>query len=185
MSTHHPFLVIDWSLNKLLAKNKLITLLVIFLFNFIQGCTSSSNYEKTPPNFTPITNSYLQARQTKLLAMYQQWQGTPYRLGGNSAAGVDCSAFVQHVYQAISPYKLPRTTRSQVLLGTAVNKQPMVTGDLVFFKINGKTRHVGIYINDQQFLHASTSRGVTISTLTNSYWRRHYWQTRRLLSNTK
>jgi len=185
MSTRHPFLVTDWPLNKHLAKNKLITLLVILLFNFIQGCTSSTYYEKEQPNFTPITNSKLQARQTKLLAMYQQWRGTPYRLGGNSATGVDCSAFVQHAYQAISPYKLPRTTRSQVLLGTAVNKQPMVTGDLVFFRINGKTRHVGIYINDQQFLHASTSKGVTISNLANSYWRRYYWQTRRILSNAK
>lgn len=181
MDKHSPCLITAWPLAKPRVKKHLITLLVISVSIVIQGCTSSPFYQKESPNFSSITDRNLQDRQTKLLAIYQQWQGTPYRLGGNSLAGVDCSAFVQHAYQVISPYRLPRTTKSQVLLGTAVNKQPMITGDLVFFKIKGQTRHVGIYINDKQFLHASTSQGVTISSLTNSYWKKHYWQTRRIL----
>lgn len=172
-------------LNKQRVKQKLLTFLATLVVIVIQGCSSSTVYQKEPPTFSTITDRNLQTRQIKLLAMYQQWQGTPYRLGGTSITGVDCSAFVQHAYQAITPYKLPRTTKSQVLLGTAVNKQPLVTGDLVFFKINGKTRHVGVYLNDKQFLHASTSQGVTMSKLTNNYWRRHYWQTRRILSSAK
>ncbi len=171
--------------NKQTLKNKLMIVLLIYLFSFIQGCSTPTYYEKKQPNLTPNPNSTLQARQTKLLTMFELWQGTPYRLGGNSLAGVDCSAFVQHAYQSISSYPLPRTTKSQVQHGDAVSQQQMVTGDLVFFKINGKTRHVGIYVNDKQFLHASTSQGVTISDLTDGYWRRHYWQSRRILSLPK
>ncbi|WP_245560611.1 NlpC/P60 family protein [Colwellia piezophila] len=128
----------------------------------------------------PVLNSNLQARNAKLLVLYKQWQGTPYRLGGNSTKGIDCSAFVQQVYLAGFDIKLPRTTKSQSSFGQAV-KQHGVIGDLIFFRTNARTRHVGIYINNNQFLHASTSKGVIISELNNIYWRKHYWQTRRVL----
>lgn len=184
MHKRYVLLFTHWPTNKCLKNRYLALFLVIIFVNLIQGCTSTGYSKKNKINEKPITDSNLQARKTKLLAIYQIWQDTPYRLGGNSITGVDCSAFVRHAYQEISSYKLPRTTQYQVLLGKSVNQQQMVVGDLVFFKTNAKTRHVGIYIDDEQFLHASTSKGVTISKLTNNYWQRHYWKTRRLLSQT-
>jgi cell wall-associated NlpC family hydrolase len=74
-----------------------------------------------------------------------------------------------------------RTTRAQVALGKRVSPAQLRDGDLVFFKIGGNRQHVGIYIGKGQFAHASRSKGVTISLLGSVYWKRHYWQSRRLL----
>ena len=76
--------------------------------------------------------------------------------------------------------ELPRDTRSQVHEGTRVSKQDLVEGDLVFFKINRRLNHVGIYVGNGEFIHASTRAGVTRSKLDNSYWRSKFWQARRI-----
>lgn len=166
-----------------LSTNKVFhCLLILIIFSLLQGCATPKMPDK--PVFThpqPVLNAQLQARNDKLLVLYNQWQGTPYRLGGNSVKGIDCSAFVQQVYQAGFDVNLPRTTNAQLLVGQAVKQQATI-GDLIFFRTGSKTRHVGIYINNNQFLHASTSKGVIISELNNTYWRKHYWQTRRVLS---
>jgi cell wall-associated NlpC family hydrolase len=109
------------------------------------------------------------------------WQGTPYRLGGNSKKGIDCSAFVKNVYHDSFNISLPRTTEIQVDKGYLVYKNQLKTGDLVFFKTGWNTRHVGIYIGNNEFIHASTSKGVTTSSLNNVYWKQKYWQARRIL----
>lgn len=76
---------------------------------------------------------------------------------------------------------LPRTTERQVDIGSPVDAHRLAAGDLVFFLIEGSTRHVGIYLDNDRFLHASKSRGVMISNLTNPYWQANYWQARRVL----
>lgn len=114
---------------------------------------------------------------------YEEWAGVPYRYGGNSKNGIDCSAFVRRTVAAIRNLLLPRTTRAQAQRGRAVERGDLRVGDLVFFKTGPDKRHVGIYIGDGRFMHASSSRGVTISELSNIYWRRHYWQARRLTGN--
>lgn len=106
--------------------------------------------------------------------------GTPYRLGGTNRRGVDCSGLVYRVYRDLYGLQLPRTTEAQVDLGYKVSADELQTADLVFFKTGWATRHVGIYIGQGRFLHASTSRGVMISSLDNPYWQRHYWTSRRL-----
>ena len=68
---------------------------------------------------------------------------------------------------------LPRTTEQQSRMGQRINRQQLRPGDLVFFR-NG--RHVGIYLEENKFLHASTTRGVMISNMDNSYWSRHFWK---------
>lgn len=106
----------------------------------------------------------------------QNWYGTPYIFGGINKKGIDCSGFVKQVYSDVFDINLPRYSGHQAQIGIPVGK--LVPGDLVFFK-TGKGNHVGIYIGNGCFAHASKSRGVTISSFT-SYWNRHFWCARRI-----
>tara|TARA_B100001079_G_scaffold59429_1_gene50275 strand:+ start:472 stop:1083 length:612 start_codon:yes stop_codon:yes gene_type:complete len=118
-----------------------------------------------------------------LHSVYDSWAGTPYRYGGESRHGVDCSSFVQQTLDQVESFELPRTTVQQARIGLSVPKTELRTGDLVFFKTGRLSRHVGIYMGQGRFMHASSSAGVTISRLDNVYWRHHYWQSRRVLAN--
>lgn len=122
--------------------------------------------------------------KTALKNYYKQWKGVPYAYGGRSQNGIDCSSFVQHTYDAVESYELPRTTVQQARLGMSVSRSNLETGDLVFFKTGGGSHHVGVYLGKRRFMHASSSQGVTISRLDNIYWRRHYWQSRRIIAGT-
>ena len=115
-----------------------------------------------------------------LLQQYAHWEGTPYRYGGNSRRGVDCSGFIQQVYRGFAGRHLPRTTRQQAELGRAVSWSELEPGDLVFFKTGFKQRHAGIYLGNGEFMHASTSKGVILSRLDNPYWADAWWMARRL-----
>lgn len=113
----------------------------------------------------------------KLYQQHQIWRGTPYRLGGNSRAGIDCSAFVQLTFDNLFNIQLPRTTSQQKRIGKQIGRSDLQAGDLVFFRDG---RHVGIYLEDDRFLHASTRLGVTISRMDNVYWSRYYWRSIRV-----
>lgn len=110
----------------------------------------------------------------------EQWRGVPYRYGGLSESGVDCSGFVYLTFQSRLGLELPRTTDELARRGERVGRGDLRPGDLVFFKTGFRDRHVGIYMGGGRFLHASTSRGVITSSLNNQYWRKHYWKARRL-----
>jgi probable lipoprotein NlpC len=112
---------------------------------------------------------------------YDKWCETPYLYGGNTLQGTDCSSLVQKVYLDAFGVTLPRTSEEQAKIGYKVSRKTAKEGDLVFFKINSKTRHSGIMIDKGKFLHASTHKGVIISSLYDPYWRRVYVQTRRVL----
>lgn len=115
-----------------------------------------------------------------LLNIYiRDWQGTPYRFGGLSHRGVDCSGFTLMTYREIFGLQLPRTTKEQAGWGEKVKRAQLNPGDLVFFKTGFRQKHVGIYLQDYQFVHASLSKGVTISSLDDDYWQSHFWQARR------
>ncbi|GIX30355.1 MAG: hypothetical protein KatS3mg124_0827 [Porticoccaceae bacterium] len=120
------------------------------------------------------------AVESLLYAQYERWKGVPYRLGGSSQRGVDCSGLVQRVYRDAFGVVLPRNTWDQSLAGRPVPPEARRPGDLVFFKMGLWGNHVGIYLGDDRFLHASKSAGVTISSLREPYWRRHYWKTVRI-----
>lgn len=118
--------------------------------------------------------------KTALLSQYSHWKGTQYHLGGTTQKGVDCSALMQHLFNDSLHHPLPRTTFEQIKNGKKVNKDNLQPGDLVFFKTTEADRHVGVYIGDNQFIHASKIEGVTISSLDNQYWVNHYETARRL-----
>ena len=125
-----------------------------------------------------------QATVTKLSLFYQDWQHTPYKYGGNSKKGIDCSAFSQRIYKHVFSRTLPRTVATQINVGQKVSRTQLHPGDLVFFKTGRTTRHVGIYLRDDTFMHASSSSGVMQSKLSNRYWSRHFI-TARTLYNQK
>ena len=121
------------------------------------------------------------AVKSSLDLAYKDWKGVPYVLGGTGYKGVDCSSFMQIVFEDYFELKLPRNTREQMKEGSSVRKNRIKLGDLVFFKTGRSTFHVGVMINNEQFLHASTSSGVMVSSLKDKYWSDRYLTTRRLM----
>lgn len=122
----------------------------------------------------------VQEKQAFLELAYNDWKGTPYLLGGSGYEGIDCSAFMQVVFEDYFGMQIPRTTREQLQAGKEVKKSQVLTGDLVFFKTGRTTFHVGVMINREEFLHASTTNGVTISALNYPYWREVFLTSKRL-----
>ena len=107
--------------------------------------------------------------------------GVPYVFGGTSPYGFDCSGYVQYVF-AKAGISIPRTADVQYEFGTPISTTDLVSGDLVFFSTyTYGASHVGIYLGDNNFIHASSSRGVTIDSLGSSYWSSHYIGARRIL----
>ncbi|WP_337133812.1 C40 family peptidase, partial [Staphylococcus aureus] len=83
-----------------------------------------------------------------LLAQHERWSGTPYRLGGTTQGGIDCSALVQNVFEETFRLRLPRTTGEQVREGTPIDRAELAPGDLVFFRPPGPYDHVGVYVGE-------------------------------------
>jgi len=115
----------------------------------------------------------------KLYGHYNEWRGVKYRDGGMSKKGVDCSAYVHLAYRQKLNKKIPRSTELLSKSGKIVKANKLRPGDVVFFKTGWKARHVGIYVGKGKFMHASSSRGVMISKLSNPYWVDAYWMARR------
>ena len=120
--------------------------------------------------------------ESSLRRTVSEWEDTPYRFGGSTRAGADCSGFVMRVYDDVFGIELPRTTRQQVHVGRSLSRSQLRAGDLVLFRTGNTTRHVGIYLSDGEFAHVSTTDGVTVSSLELPYWQESYWTSRRILS---
>ena len=142
----------------------------------------------TPVSVSALKNSnnYIAGNTTskadKIIATAKKFIGVPYVWGGVSPSGFDCSGFVQYVFK-VHGISLHRPTETQYKHGSYVSKSNLKPGDLVFFKNTYRAgiSHVGIYIGNGQFIHASSSKGVTISNLSSSYYTSHYYGARRIL----
>lgn len=132
--------------------------------------------------FTQSSHSRSADTKSKILTQYSNWEGTRYLYGGHSHHGIDCSALMQEIFRGAVDMQLPRTTGEQILRGHHVARGNLKPGDLVFFQTSPGTRHVGVYVGDHEFIHASKMKGVTISSLDNRYWNSHYETSRRILA---
>lgn len=149
------------------------------------------NYEKMPDNLSDIEKAnWLQLKYSikidvaveelnniPLLTKIDEWWGTPYCLGGSSKGCIDCSFFTLDVMKSTYNINLKRTAAEQYEQSEKIDWADLKEGDLIFFKTEGRKNitHVGIYLTNNKFAHASTSQGVTISDLTESYWQKRLY----------
>jgi len=118
----------------------------------------------------------------KVLTEIMGMMGTPYSGAGSDSGGIDCSGFTAKVYRDAAGKEIPRSCREQFETGEPVDPGKLRFGDLVFFNIDGhQLSHVGIYVGDGLFAHASVSLGITVSVLDSEYYRRCYAGARRIL----
>lgn len=117
----------------------------------------------------------------RVLEIARRYLGRPYRYGGSSSRGFDCSGFALHVYRSVG-VNLPHSASAQARLGKPVPRDQLKPGDLVFFRTRGRRiSHVGIYLGNGKFIHASSSRGrVRIDSLNEGYYKRRYAGARRI-----
>lgn len=118
----------------------------------------------------------------RLILFAKKMLHLPYRFGSNGSFGLDCSAYVQKVY-SIAGIELPRSAREQFKIGEAIDKEELVTGDLVFFRTYASfPSHVGIYLGNNLFIHASTrSKKITIDNLESPYYLKRFIGAKRLI----
>lgn len=165
----------------------------------LSACTNTAFNHQRNPSDMPVVNDkdglLLQASQdefeamvrnldikSRLMDQYASWKGVRYRLGGDSRRGIDCSAFVQRTFREQFGMDLPRSTYEQQEIGVQIQRTKLRPGDLVLFRAGSTGRHVGIYLGNDQFVHASTSSGVIISNMKEAYWNKRYQEARRVLS---
>jgi cell wall-associated NlpC family hydrolase len=117
-----------------------------------------------------------QITNVMLYRFIEDWYGTRYRMGGTTKSGVDCSAFVQNLYQYVFGLNLLRTAWMQFESSKYINNvSDLKEGDLVFFRINSsRITHVGVYLKNNFFVHSASSKGVSIANLTSSYWSKYF-----------
>jgi cell wall-associated NlpC family hydrolase len=114
-------------------------------------------------------------------SVYEEVLGLPYRAGGVDRKGFDCSGLVQFAYRRFDGRRLPRTAQDQYRTGRSVKRDKTSTGDLLFYRTEGKhPSHVGIYLWDGWFLHATPREGVTLTPVNDRYYAERYLGARRL-----
>lgn len=161
-----------------------------FTFSFFIGLTSCKTTHTAShtakPKATATTSSSskkyaklgIEADKNSNLKLYDEvidWWGTPYKYGGEDKSGADCSGFVQVVFSKVYNKKVPRTTKQQYEACKKIGRNNLKEGDLVFFETGGKgISHVGIYLKDDRFAHASSSKGVMVNSLDEEYYDKHY-----------
>ena len=157
-------------------------------FVALSGCASSSTVSmdktRTVPDAHRVEPVLHDDSHTRLVMSMSGWLDTPYAYGGTLKSGVDCSAYVQALTSKAFNVQLPRTTVQQMKSGREVSSAALQPGDLVFFKTGRNQYHVGIYLENGEFTHASTSSGVTVSHLNDYYWRDKYLTARRVLEDS-
>ncbi|MDD2166320.1 NlpC/P60 family protein [Glaesserella parasuis] len=168
-----------------LTKTVLFSLTIALSIGYSSNAVASLSTKPATPtqlNKAKTTAKFASAEKQdvtqKVMNVYRQWAGTRYRLGGESKAGIDCSAFVQAIMDSAFSQHFPRSTAEQRHMGKSISKSELRPGDLVFFR---KNNHVGVYIGNGKFVHASSSQGVTTSSMSERYWAKSYTQSRRVL----
>jgi len=147
------------------------------------GCASSSSHLTKASAAGAATENNPLIDRHEMLSEIMMHMGIPYALNGSDSTGFDCSGFTECMYRTVLHQNLPRSCQEQAAVGIFIDRRELKFGDLLFFQ-TGPTdipSHVGIYVGDGLFAHASTSNGVTITPLENSYFKKRYISARRIL----
>lgn len=161
-----------------IARNIVRFAVLVSVTSLLMSCGALQERSSLSLNTAKLTDS---AYVKKVLySQFNDWQGVRYRYGGLSRSGIDCSGFVYVTFKTKLGLDLPRTTALQTRLGKEINKSELKAGDLVFFKTTFQSGHVGIFLENDRFLHVSERKGVTISRLNDNYWKSNYWKSVRI-----
>ncbi len=148
----------------------------------VSSHTAVQHRKATPSRLISIPIESADMASFRFWKEINHWQGVPYRYGGTSTKGVDCSGLALRLYKHLYGIQLPRTTRQQIHIGVPVPRKSLKPGDLVFFRFRNNSRHVGIYLSENRFTHASRKKKrVIISRLDSPFWRSRYKTARRVL----
>lgn len=148
-------------------------ILLFFVIVLLEACHTS---QKTQPG-KPLADK----EKERLMQVINSWIGTPYKYGGESRSGADCSGFVKAVYSEVYGVALPRTSQAMLEASQGIAPERLRPGDLVFFEISNKNYHVGIYTGARKFAHASEKKGVIISSLDEPYYLKTFIKAGRFL----
>lgn len=136
---------------------------------------TKSNHQVLSKYAEKLQVSPSQLTNSRLYEFIDDWYGTKYKYGGLTKSGIDCSGFCNTLYNQVYKKELPRSTKDIAKIINKVPQNKLKEGDLVVFNISGKNNsHVGLYLINDYFVHASTSKGVIISNLTNPYYKKTY-----------
>jgi cell wall-associated NlpC family hydrolase len=118
----------------------------------------------------------------KLYYFIDEWMGVPYKYGGNDKNGIDCSGFTGMLYREVYNKNVSGPTSTLIDLTSIINESELKEGDMVFFHIEkkGKVSHVGVYLQNNKFVHATTKKGVMINDLNENYYKQHYFKSGRV-----
>ena len=150
------------------------------------GSRKSSPIANKKSNKMPLLSAAAKLSAPIKLSMLNsinKYKGVPYKWGGDTMKGMDCSGFTMKVYEESAKTAIPHHAASQYRLGTKISRRKLKFGDLVFFRdIESKgISHVGIYVGNNEFVHASLSKGVVTSSMNQPYYKQRYVSARRLL----
>lgn len=171
---------------------QLTTLVSILMLLSLYSCKHKKEISKTNTADSPkkeetstIKTKYaaqlnVQPNEIKNEKLYQfidEWYATPYKYAGFDKTGIDCSGFTCKLYESVYQKKISRASRDIYTSANEVEKQDLKEGDFVFFKIESKNvSHVGVYLMNGKFVHASTKKGVIISDLNEPYYQKYFFK---------
>ena len=147
-----------------------ILALTITMLGMVSACSTQAVVQEPDRSTAKQSVARSPSMGSTAAAVALQQVGVPYLYGGSTTNGFDCSGLVQYSYSRAGK-RVPRTTGQLWSATTTVRREDLLAGDLLFFKIEGKMSHVGMYIGDQRFVHApSSGRTVTVGKLSSPYY---------------
>ncbi|MFP4520804.1 MAG: C40 family peptidase [Fibrobacterota bacterium] len=169
------------------VKTLIVFLSALFLFT---GCISTSpryrpegkrDYYKSKQPKRQSAGGLSSPQVNRMRSVIEKYRGIPYKFGGTTTRGIDCSGFTRAVFREALGVELPRNSRDQSLRGRRISFNRLQFGDLIFFRINSlRISHVGIYLGNGRMVHAGRHSGVAVVSLDKNYYRTRFAFGRRL-----